>query len=255
MTPPRITEAAGLIASARREGRVLPGLPESCRPGTVAEAEAIQRATFEALGLTVGGWKLARGPEGVPISCPMPAEAIWRGGDLVIPLPEATLLEFELALRFARDMEPADLARLTPEQMPEVADLVPLFEFVVNRYAEDAIAGPLDRAAECLGNFGAQIGDPTGPWDWSLVERPSVRLTFAGREVARFEGAHRAAPFAPLMSAWRDRCVAEGRGVCAGETVTLGSLTGMLPIPAAGEEIVGEVIGRGSLRCVVARVG
>ena len=68
-------------------------------------------------------------------------------------------------------------------------------------------------------------------------------------------GPHRAMPLRALLAGWRERCRAIGHAPQPGEVITLGSLTGMLPVPAAGGVLTGELSGRGSLSCRVAPLG
>jgi 2-keto-4-pentenoate hydratase len=244
----RVLRAATLLAAARQAGTTLPGLPPDAMPQSLAEAEAVQRATFAALGLAVGGWKVGRaGPvvNSAPMPPPIPADA-------PLKLARGTIIEFELALRFRRDLTAAEVARLTRDSLPALADLVPLFEWVQFRYAGAAAPADLEKVADCVSNGGFTIGAPTGPWGWNGVENPSVRLLRDGEEVATHTGPHRAMPLAQLIEAWQARVAAEGAGVREGQVITLGSLTGLLPVPEAGCTWRGEVAGRGALEARIA---
>ncbi len=207
----------------------------------MAEAEAIQEATFASLGLAPAAWKVGR--RGALIfSAPMPPANR-------TPLPPGTLIEFEVALQLRQDVAAAslDLAAL-----PEVADLVPLFEFVRSRFAPDAVTGDFDQVADCAANHGMAVGAATGPWNLAEVEQAEMRLFIDDTQVAHHRGPHRALPLMPLLAAWRDRAAARGRLLRAGEVVTLGSLTGMLPIPQGARRLRGEIVGRGVLDYVIA---
>src|SRR5690606_28825412 len=53
------TEAAArILAGAWRDGMLLDGLPEQCRPASAAEAHAIQDATLALLGAATGAYKV-----------------------------------------------------------------------------------------------------------------------------------------------------------------------------------------------------
>jgi 2-keto-4-pentenoate hydratase len=82
----------------------------------------------------------------------------------------------------------------------------------------------------------------------------SAMLSQDGEVISRRDGAHVAAPVVPLIDALLDRLRRENRGIAAGEVITLGSLSGMPPIPAAGAEYLGEVGQLTPLPCRVAPV-
>jgi 2-keto-4-pentenoate hydratase len=248
-----IAEAGRLLAAARSDGVSLQILPAACRPATQKEAEAIQRATFATLGHTIGGWKLGRAG-GLPFAAPLPLATIVQGPATLPPMPGGARVELELALRLRRPVPLAELSALDLENLPGVADLVPLVEIVRSRWAPDAAVGPIDRIADCISNQFAAIGAPLGPWQLSMVETPAARLCFDGREFAVQQGPHPAAPIEELLQAWRMRCQALGHAPRAGEVVTLGTLTGILPLPPPGTVIRGVVLGQGEILCRTASI-
>ena len=247
-----IDAAARLLAGARRAGP-LPGLPQELRPRDLAQAEAIQHATLAALGEEIGGWKVGR-QGGQPFSAPFPASAtVEDRGGLSVALPAGSLIELEIALRFPAALDPAGVAALRAEDLPRVAQIATLFEFVQPRFAEGADPAPLDRVAECLGNNGGAVRAGATSWSLAMLDAPPVtRLSQDGAVLARHEGPHVAAPVLPLIEAWIARLAREGRGIAAGEVLTFGSLTGMRPVPAGGAAYLGEIEGLEALRCAIA---
>lgn len=240
--------AAALIAEARRTASTTPGLPDRMAPRSAADAEAIQRATFATLGFGIGGWKVGRtGP--VMVAAPLPREAITEEGDGVVHVPAGTRVELELALRLR---EPVPVERLDLDALPGVADLVLLIEFVRTRYAPGHVASDLEKVADCVSNEHAVVSPATGPWAPADLLRPEAWLRIDGQEIGRCDASHPAVPLAPLIAGLRERCAADGHRVAAGEIVTLGSLTGIAPLPPAGGMLVGTVAGRGEIRCQVA---
>src|SRR4051812_23445231 len=101
-----IRQAAALLVEARRTGRLLDGLPLSCHPTSVAEAEAIQAAVIAALGESVAGWKVAT-LNGELMGGAILAPRIFASPARV-PAGFAPLrgVEAEIAFRFDRDMLP-----------------------------------------------------------------------------------------------------------------------------------------------------
>ena len=251
----RIAGAAALLADVRRGRRDKPaGLPEGLQPADVAEAEEMQVATYAALGWRIAGWKVGRAGPHI-FAAPMPDVAVAPLGSATLRLPSGSGMELEAALRLRGDLDAAALAGLTPAALPGLADLVLLFEWVESRYAASHAQRDLEKIADVVANGSVSYGPATGAWSWADVETLEMRLTVDGIEVARHAGAHKSMPIAPLIEAWRDRCQRIGHLPRAGEVITLGSLTGLLPVPAAGGLIRGECTGRGALEARVAPLG
>lgn len=245
-------EAAGRTLAAARTGEALEGLPEPMRPRDLAGAEAIQHATLAALGEGIGGWKVGR-HGGHPCSAPFPASGVAEdAGDLSVALPAGSLIELEIAIRFHATVPPVGIAALRPEDLPGLADIATLFEFVQQRFTPTAATGPLDRIAECLGNNGGAVRTGGPAWSMAMLDAPPVtRLSQGGAVLARHEGPHVAVPIRPLVETWIARLAREGLGIEAGQVLTFGSLTGLQPIPADGAAYLGEVEGLAPLHCAV----
>ena len=246
--------AADLLAAART-GAALPGLPEALRPDSMAVAEAIQTATLFALRAETGGWKVGR-LNGEDFSCPIPASGITAEGRRDLALPPDRFIELELALSFRVSVTPAEVGTLAPDDLTRLAALATLFEFVRPRFLPTAQPGPLDRIADCMANQGAMLRATLVPWTLRMLDEPPVvTLWQDGAVISRREAPHMAAPVAPMLEAWIARLRREGRGIAAGDFVTLGSLSGMPPIPAAGASYRGEIEGLEPVLCTVAPVG
>jgi 2-keto-4-pentenoate hydratase len=242
MNDAEITGAAATLATARN-GEAIPGL--SPAPQTLAEAEAIQMATLAALGMRRGGWKLGRA-DGIIFSAPMPAGPIDEA-EPVLTLPRGTRIELEIAVRFRA---PPPQAPLTLEALPELTDLVVLFEFVRTRLATPPAL--LDRIADCVSNERVVAVTAPGPWSVAMLESlPAVYLLQDDAEIATHRGAHPAAPLGPLLAAWDARRAGAGLSIAAGEVLTLGSLTGVLPVPGGGARYVGRIGDLPPVRCRV----
>jgi 2-keto-4-pentenoate hydratase len=242
MNEAEITGAAAALAAARN-GPAIAGL--SPAPQTLAEAEAIQMATLAAMGMRRGGWKLGRA-NGIIFSAPMPAGPIDEA-EPVLTLPSGTRIELEIALRFRAAPPPAPL---TPEALPELTDLVVLFEFVRTRLATPPAV--LDRIADCVSNDRVVAVTAPGPWSVAILEKlPRVQLLQDDVEIAAHQGTHPAAPLEPLLAAWDARRAGAGLSIAAGEVLTLGSLTGVLPVPEGGVRYLGRIGDLPPVRCCV----
>jgi 2-keto-4-pentenoate hydratase len=248
----RVAGATALLIDIR-QGRhaPTPGLPAALRPRDLQEAEAIQLSTYTEMGWNIAGWKVGRtGPNF--FAAPMPHVATTPMAEAPLHLPPGTGVELEVAVRLRQDLDGGALAALRPEDLPEIADLVLLFEFVNSRFVAGTPPDELDKIADGVGNVGAAFSPPVGAWNWADINTLSMRLLIDDAEVARHDGPHRHAPLFQLVEAWRRRCLAMGHAPRAGEVVTFGSLTGVQPLPAAGCTLRGELAGRGSLLCHIA---
>ena len=250
-----IQEAGTLLARARA-GDAIVGLPDALRPHTMEAAEAIQHATLAALGERPGGWKVGR-LEGHVFTAPIPAGHIIAQpeGKEGVSFRVERFIELELALLFRRGATAADVANLVLGDLTDLATPATLLEFVRPRFLPDAQVTPLERIADCMANQGAMVTPTLMPWRLEDLDGMGAAVLFQnGEEISRREGAHVAAPVVPLIQALIERLRRENRGIAAGEVITLGSLSGMPPIPAEGADYLGEVGQLTALRCRVAPV-
>src|SRR4051812_42783273 len=99
-----VAQAADLLVTARRTGKLLDALPASCKPQTLADAFAIQSATVAALGESIAGWKVAI-VDGTAVRAPIMASLVFDNGARIasreMPLCG---VEAEIAFRFERDL-------------------------------------------------------------------------------------------------------------------------------------------------------
>lgn len=242
MNAAEIKGAAATLAAAR-SGPAIDSL--SPGPQSMSEAEAIQMATLAALGVRRGGWKLGRSQD-VIFSAPMPAGPIDEA-EPVLSLPPGTRIEMEIALRFREAAPPAPL---TLEALAGLTDLVVLFEFVRTRFVTPPTG--FDRVADCISNERVVAVTAPGPWSLAILDTlPFVQLLQDDVEIATHQGPHPAAPLGPLLAAWDARRARAGLSIAAGEILTLGSLTGVLPVPPGGARFLGRIGDLPPLRCRV----
>jgi len=245
---------ADLLVEARRNARQLDRLASDLVPETTAQAYAINHAVAAQLGWEPLGWKIAgttanvRGKLGLegPIygrsfrrfKCTSPARL--RHAELLDPL-----VECEFFVTLGRDLPPRETAWTMHEVIGAVAEVHAGIEVAECRYRRDALP-PLpailaDGSASGRYVFGNRIEN----WRGGLATMP-VKLEVDG--VLRREGTGADVmgdPLRPLL--W----LAEQRrhfsdGLLAGETISTGSMTGMLPI-RAGQSVCARF---GELACV-----
>jgi 2-keto-4-pentenoate hydratase len=231
---------ADLLVEARRDVRQLDCLPADLVPETAAHAYAVNRAAAERLGWEPLGWKIAGTTAAVrgklaldgPIygrtfrrfECTSPARFKWT--ELLDPL-----VECEFFVTLAHDLPPRETPWTMPEVIDAVAEVHAGIEVAECRYRRGALP-PLpailaDGSASGRYVFGGAITN----WRDGLAAT-SVRLEVDG--VLRREGTGADVmgdPLRPLL--WlADERRHWGDGLRAGETISTGSMTGMLPIRA-----------------------
>src|SRR5450432_4050921 len=100
-------EAARLFVDARRSGRPLRELPESCKPKSADDVNAIIDAVTDQLDESIGGWKIGflYSPRQKPIICPLFDSRLFASPARV-PLSLTPLLriEPEISFRLLRDL-------------------------------------------------------------------------------------------------------------------------------------------------------
>jgi 2-keto-4-pentenoate hydratase len=231
---------AGLLVEARRDARQIEQLPGDLVPETSEQGYSINRAVAERLGWEPLGWKIAGTTDAVrgklALNGPIygrtfrrfkyKSPASFKWAELLDPL-----VECEFFVTLARDLPP----RREPWTMAEVIDAIAEvhagIEVAECRYPRGVLP-PLpailaDGSASGRYVFGGKIAN----WRDGLASMP-VRLEVDG--VLRREGTGADVMGDPLRSLlWlADQNRHWGDGLRAGETISTGSTTGMLPIRA-----------------------
>lgn len=236
-----VEQAARLLLAARGDHRRLDGLPESCRPATIADGYRIQDAVAAALGVPALGWKIActsdeacrilgaDGPfagylfESVVVDSPAEVSA----GAFHMPG-----LEGEFAFRLGDDL-PAIGAPYAIEDMANAVDcLHPAIEIVDSRYTEWTEVGAPSLAADNAVAGALVLGPAVTGWQSGDLAACEVALSLNGAHHRTGTGAEVLGhPLAALAWLANDR-VAHGGGLKAGEVVTTGTCTGIVYVGA-----------------------
>ena len=255
MEPARIAEAANLFVEARRTGKPLRELPESCKPVTAADANAIIDAVTEKLDETIVGWKIGflYAPRQRPFLCPLFKSRVFESpAQVAISLTPSRRIEPEICFRLTRDLP----ARAQAHSAAEVAAAVvacPSLEIVDTRFdtAHRSIRQMLDDRKTKMEAFadhittGAFVVGP-GRSDWQSFDFASMRVVMGSKKQVLVEsiGGHPFVdPFLPcvvLANELRHR-----GGLRAGQIVVTGSFTGFFEA-AVGEPITADFVGFGS---------
>jgi 2-keto-4-pentenoate hydratase len=236
LTSDAIEEAADILLRARRSGSLIPGLPEHCRPESLADAYAVQDSVFEGLNEAAGGWFVGcSNPEiqeqlGLenPYLARLPASTIYDSPASLDPVRFPTItLEVEFAFRLARDLPP----RSNPYSLEEVAAVVgtvhPTIE-VVTSHLRDWVRQPIFSLIADNGTDGALVVG-AGLDDWRGLDLGAVtaELHVNGKCVRQGDGAKVMGDPLEAMVWLANACRAKGTGLTAGHVHNTGSCTSM----------------------------
>jgi 2-keto-4-pentenoate hydratase len=259
MTPPAVSAAAAL-ADARRQGEQRADFPP---PADLATAYAIQEAGVAAILDIVGGghaigWKCGATNAAAmrnfgldepfrarllsPFALPSPAVIGWAG--CLTPA-----LESEVAFRLGRDLGPAGAPFDEAAVLAAVDAAMPAIEVIDFRVKDAPKRGGLVVIADAGGAGFWVPGEAAAGWrdlDFTAI---AVELAVNG-EVAQ-RGSSAAVLGNPLTSlAWLANDLAkQGRGLKAGEVVTTGTCTPVVPA-RRGDEVVARfgALGQAAVR-------
>lgn len=227
-----------LLVEARRDARQVDALASDLVPETTAQAYAVNGAVAEALGWEPLGWKIAGTTANVRRKLGLEGPIYGRSfrrfkyaspcslkhGELLDPL-----VECEFFVTLAHDLPPRSAPWTIDEVLDAVGDVHAGIEVAECRYRRGALP-PLpailaDGSASGRYVFGQRIGS----WRDKLV-RMVVRLEVDGELRREGTGADvMGDPISPLQWLADERRLF-GDGLFAGETISTGSMTGMLPI-------------------------
>lgn len=237
MSGTEIEAAADVLLKARRERKLVPGLPAELRPRDLAGAYAIQAASTPKLLAQTGGGRVVGYKVGgtSPESLKMLGLQAPMRGPLLSPFVHDSparlaadgffirALEMEFGVLLGKDL-PAARAPYTAEQVADaVAALVPAIEIADTRYDGWPGVGGLQIIADQAS---------AGHWvkgreerDWRDLDLANHAVTFSVNGVEKARGNSGAVMGHPLASlAWLANAMVEaGAALKAGDYVTTGS--------------------------------
>lgn len=217
-----------MLRDAALGGPHPPALPLDDAPRSVADAHAIQALLVAMLGRTVAGWKVATTADGVSTW-----GAIFAGDCFASPATiEAARMpmlgvEGEIAFRFKAGL-PARTALYSRAEIEAVLDPFPAIEIVDTRFARYADAPALDRLADRMSNGGFVFGTSEAGGAALDLSQLHVALKRDGETLLDRIGGHgRGDPLLPVIEFVH--AVQAGQDFSAGQFITAGTLTGMVP--------------------------
>lgn len=197
-----------------------------------SQAYAIQELVAHKLGPRCG-WKFGLDDAKTTIAAPLYK-------DLTHPSPghlkrssfNRLLVEGELALVFADSLPPRDARYEVPEIIAAVESVHAAIEIVDSRFSAWPNVDPLWLLADGMSHGCFVLGSGIPLADRSLLDHGQYELVVDGGTLCRGHGAHpQGDPFASI--AWlATRLSRQGRGIIAGEILTTGTFTGVVPLEA-----------------------
>jgi len=235
----RIDAAAEMIATARREGRLLEPLPDTCRPRSLAEGYEVQNAFRRAWPDAVAGWKIgATSPmtmERFKVSEPIYGPFFARDLYASPATPDGSNLrhiaiESEFAYRLGTDL-PARATPYTREEIIAAIDaLIPAFEIVSPRFATIPFDHVASAAADCMLNWAMILGQPITDWRGIDAAGHRVTLRIDGMVTGEGTGAECLGDPRNVLEWVIERLRAAGVGLEKGQILSTGTCTGIVPL-------------------------
>jgi len=248
MDSARVGAAATILADARREGRLLEPLPETCRPRSLAEGYEVQSAFREAWPDTVAGWKIgATSPltmERFSVKEPICGPFFARDVHASPAAPGAGALrhiaiETEFAYRLGADL-PARAEPYTRDEIIAAVDaLIPAFEIVSPRFARIPFDDAASAAADCMLNSAMILGTPIMDWRGIDVPRHPVELRIDGLVTGEGTGAECLGDPRNVLDWVVEKLRAGGIDLKKGQIFSTGTCTGIVPLQK-GQNAVGD---------------
>ncbi|MFZ6845619.1 hypothetical protein [Undibacterium sp. RuTC16W] len=242
-------QAARLLSERRRTGTQGERLPESCRPGDLAAALAIQTLVTAELGATVRAWKCGTPSEGKLVVAPIyTITRAEQGHCQVWNRAGQVRVEPELAFVLAQDL-PARTEPYSDEEIDAAIGSVHLaLELIDSRYTSPGSVSFAENLADGLLNQGLFIGPQLSAMELSEIhagtrEHVCIDVHTEAQATKQFKGRHPDAdPRIPLY--WLVNYLrSQGQALLAGQAVITGSYAGSfeVPIDATTKIVFGEL--------------
>lgn len=254
----RISGAARLIASARRNRAPLRALPAGLAPPDEAEGYRTQRAVHDLLlphcGAIVGfkiGCTSAVMQQYLDIPHPCSGGVFARGvHDSGVSLRAADYVrvgvECEIAVRLGRDLAAPHAPFTADHVAPAIEAYLPAIEIVDDRYADWQTLGAPTLVADDFFAAGCVLGKPVARSAAPDLLDVVGRAVINGAEAGRGSGADVLGHPHHALAWLANHLAAEGRGLHAGQMVLTGSLVKTVWL-VAGDAVEIELSGLGTV--------
>lgn len=242
-------ELARLLAALRREGRQQSGLDPRLVPPDPETGYRVAALVAEELGWPVVGWKVAATNAAMRKALRSDAPIYGRVfGPLIEPSPFEVALarlcgpipEVEYQVRLGADLPPRAKPYRVEDVTEAVASLHPGIEIAQCRFVHDAAFPPLPAILADGAGSGILVRGPAiEAWRERDIAGQAVVLTCDGAPRRRGTAAE-ALEHPMVVLAWLANALSRaGIGLAAGQTISTGTLTGMLA-PKPGETFTAD---------------
>jgi 2-keto-4-pentenoate hydratase len=248
MADASIRSAAQELAAARQAKVPIPSITAACRPRTIDDGYAVQTAFREIWPQRVAGWKVGAtalpvqalfqvshpfyGPIFAPTLLTSPARP--RTGDYF-----HLTIESEFAFRLSRDLPARSGGYARAEIVSAFDTVLPALEIVGGRFVGLTTAGAPSIIADCAGNEGLVLGEPSTGWREADLIAQRVRLEVNGRIVGDGSGADVLGSPVRVLEFLVGDMSRRGISMTAGHVVSTGTCTGLVTV-GPGEQVVAD---------------
>ena len=225
-------EAGRIIHRCWTNGDVIAALPDRCRPRTMAEGYAAQRALAAVSGEPVLGWKIAAtstsGQRHINVDGPIAGRLLasrvhHSPCEVTFGANRMAVAEAEFAFVMGADLPAREEAYSVEEVLAAVATLHPAIEIPDSRFADFTRAGSAQLAADnaCAHEF---VLGPATDADWRAIDLAAQRvtLTIGGHLATTGAGADALGDPRAALAWIANNHAAQGTALRAGNVVTTG---------------------------------
>ena len=225
-------EAGRIIHRCWTNGEVIEALPDACRPRTMVDGYAAQRALAAASGEPVLGWKIAAtstsGQRHINVDAPIAGRLLasrvhHSPCEVAFGANRMAVAEAEFAFVMDVDLPAREEAYSVEEVLAAVATLHPAIEIPDSRFADFTRAGSAQLAADnaCAHEF---VLGPATDAEWRAIDLAArrVALIVDGRVATTGRGADALGDPRAALAWIANNHAAQGAALRAGDVVTTG---------------------------------
>lgn len=242
-------EAGRIILRCWKSGDVIEALPDECRPRSMAEGYAAQRALAAASGESVVGWKIAATSAGGqrhinvdgPIAGRLLASRVHHGPcEVTFGANRMAVAEAEFAFVMGADLPARESAYSVDEVLAAIATLHPAIEIPDSRFTDFTRAGSAQLAADNACAHAFVLGPATDA-DWRAIDLAAqpITLLIDGQVATTGAGADALGDPRTALAWIANNHAAQGAALQAGDIITTG-VCGEPSAIAAGSRVVAE---------------
>jgi 2-keto-4-pentenoate hydratase len=230
---------AAQLVQARRQRTLIEDLESADIPVDAEAAYAIQHEVLSLTGARIGAWKVgARAPGALATAAPIDAELVHASPARIAHSAFfRTLIELEIAFRFAYTLPPRAEAYSRSEVFAALGSMSVALEVVDSRFAQWPNLATLAQLADAQNN-GALIVGKMEPYEviapgFDFLS-PPLELTVDGVSIVPASAGNPAGDPRELLVWFVNHCSAHGHAVQPFWTVTTGTYTGARRVEGPG---------------------